>query len=295
MPPAVGVEDLLAVQGDLDRPLRAQRQEARRELVRERVALAAERAAVGRRDDPDPRAREAEHLLELAMQVVRDLGAGPERQVAVRLAVRDAAVRLDRCVGVALEEEPIVAGVVGLREARLEVAEAQVDLLEDVRAPAALMDLHVLADQRLLDGQDRFERLVLDVDERQRLERGVLIERCDGRDGLADVAHLVDRERRLVLGRRHDPHLLGHVLARDDGHHAGMGERAPDVELHDPGVGLGRPEQAPVKHARQDDVVGVLRLTRQVGPGVHLRQAPAQYRQVRRLGHPTAAAFSIAS
>src|SRR5437899_3059138 len=51
--PAVDVEDLLAGQGDLHRAPAELRELARRDLVRERVELAAEAAAHRRRDHPD--------------------------------------------------------------------------------------------------------------------------------------------------------------------------------------------------------------------------------------------------
>src|SRR5207248_9284759 len=103
------------------------------EFVSEGIALAAERPAVRRGDDADPRAREAEHLLHLAVEVVRYLRARPEREFSVGVVRRDGGMRLERSVGVALEEEPVLAHVVGRREARLEVAEREMDLLEHVR------------------------------------------------------------------------------------------------------------------------------------------------------------------
>src|SRR5205823_6575812 len=78
MPAAMRVEDLLAVERDLHRTARADRKQRGRELVAERIALAAERAAVRRRDDADARARQPEHLLKLAVKVVGDLRRGPE-------------------------------------------------------------------------------------------------------------------------------------------------------------------------------------------------------------------------
>src|SRR3712207_6935297 len=48
---AVAVEDLLARQGDLDGPARHHRELGDGQFVVERVALAAEAAAVGRRDE----------------------------------------------------------------------------------------------------------------------------------------------------------------------------------------------------------------------------------------------------
>ena len=138
------------------------------------------------------------------MQVVRDLRRGPHREHAVAVVRGDAAVRLDRRVRRALEEVPVVADQIGGGEAGVDVAERELDLLGDVRAPRLVVDLDVLALERVLDGEDRLERLVLDVDQRERLVRGVLVERRDGGDRLADVAHLVDRERVLVLRPRDD-------------------------------------------------------------------------------------------
>ena len=84
VPAAVRIEDLLAVQRDLHRSPRAHRKQRGRELVAERIALAAERAAVRGRDHADARPGQAEHLFELAVQVVGDLRRGPERELVVR-------------------------------------------------------------------------------------------------------------------------------------------------------------------------------------------------------------------
>jgi hypothetical protein len=86
-------------------------------------------------------------------------------------------------VRVALEEEPVVAHVVGRREPAFEIAEREVNLFEDVGALGLVVDLHVLALEGLLDREDRLEVLVIDFDERERVERRVLVERRDGRDG----------------------------------------------------------------------------------------------------------------
>src|SRR5947209_4926274 len=137
---------------------RPHRKERRRELVTERIALAAEGPTVRRRDDADVRARKLEHLLELAVHVVGDLGRRPERELPVTVVRGDARVRLDRRVGVALEERPVVTDEIGRRETALEVAEREMDLLEDVRAARVLVDPRVLATQRLLDGEDQIGR-----------------------------------------------------------------------------------------------------------------------------------------
>ena len=113
----MAVEDLLARQADLDRPVEHQRRLRDDDLVVERIALAAEAAAVGRGDDADVRGRHRERLGERAMQVVRRLRARVDDELAVGILRRDRRVLLDRQVRVALEEEHIVEDAVGARRA----------------------------------------------------------------------------------------------------------------------------------------------------------------------------------
>ena len=58
--------------------------------------FAAEAAAVGRRDDADPRGRHLEHLRERAVDVVRRLRRGPERELPVGAEIRERRVLLER-------------------------------------------------------------------------------------------------------------------------------------------------------------------------------------------------------
>ena len=106
MATAMGVEDLLAIERELHRTLRAQREETRRELVRERIALPAERPAVGRRDHPDAGPRDTEHLLQLTVQVVGHLRRRPHVQPALAVVMPDRDDRLGKRVGHASELEP---------------------------------------------------------------------------------------------------------------------------------------------------------------------------------------------
>ena len=105
MAAAMAVEDLLAREADLHRAIEHQRGLGDDHLVVERIALAAEAAAVGRRDDADVRRRHRQRLRERAVHVVRRLRARPEHQLAVGILRRDRGVLLDRQVGVALIEE----------------------------------------------------------------------------------------------------------------------------------------------------------------------------------------------
>ena len=225
------------------------------------------------------------------MEVMRDLRRGPEGELVVRAVGRDRAVRLDRRVRVPLEEEPVVAHMVGARKARIEVAEREVNLFEDVRTATLFMDLHVLALERLLDGEDRLEVVVLDIDQREGLERRVLIDRRDSRDGLADVSDAIDGEGGLVLRRRHDPHLLGHVRPGHNGNDPGMREGAGNVDPADARVRPGRTQETSIEHPREEEVVGISGLAGEMGPRVGLRQPSADYRE---LAH-VRAAFSTAS
>ena len=291
MPAAMGVEHLLAVQGELHRPSGAHGEQAGRELVAERIALPAERAAVRCGNDPDPRAGEAKDLLELAVEVMRDLRAGPEGERAARVVRGDGGMRLQRDMRVPLEERPVVPDEVGRTEGRVQIAEREVNLFEDVRALAVGMDPHIVPRERLLDREDRLEPLVGHIDERQRLEGDVLVERGHRGDRFADIPHLLHGEGRLVLGRRHDPHLFRHVRAGDDRDDAGMRERPAHVDLPDARMGFGRAQEAAVERARKDDVVGVIRGTGEVRPAVHLGEPAPEDRQVAHARE----AFSIAS
>ena len=100
--------------------------------------------------------------------------------------------------------------------------------------------------QRVLEIDDRLERLVLDVDELGGVAGGHLGGRQDGGDGVADVAHLVLRQRvvRRVLhvlgdrpraGHRCGP-VLGEVVAGVDGDDAGRLRRGGRVDVDDAGV-----------------------------------------------------------
>ena len=125
---------------DLDGPPRHHRELGDDDLVVEGVALAAEAAAVGRGDDADVRGRQLQGFGERAVDVVRRLRGRPERELVVRVEVREGRVLLHRQVRVALVEEDVFADKVGLGEALVEVAEFEVDFLVDVAAVAVIMN-----------------------------------------------------------------------------------------------------------------------------------------------------------
>ena len=281
VPAAVDVEDLLARQRDLHRPAGELGELARRDLVGERIELAAEAAADGRRHHPDVRLRHVEDLAEQAVHVVRRLGRRPERQLAVRAPLRHGRVLLHGQVRVALEEEDVLADQVRAGERRLDVAELQRHGLVDVRPVAVLVDAHVRVRQRFLDGHQRLERLVLDLDQARGPLGRLLVHRGDGRDRVAHHPDLLDAERFLVLGDRQDAELDGRqVVPRDDGVDAGQRGRARGVDALDERVRVRAPQELAVGHPRQHHVVGELRLAGDLGPGVDLGERLADDREL---------------
>ena len=114
--------------------------------------------------------------------------------------------------------------------------------------------------ERLARVDDRGQRLVLDVDQRERVAGRVLVDRDHERHLLPLKADLVAGEHRLrVVGdRRHpgEPERL-EVLGGDDRGDAGMGERLGGVDRDDARMGVGAAEHYAVHHSRQPDVVEV--------------------------------------
>src|SRR5579863_274952 len=107
MSAAMAIEDLLAREGEFHGPVEKERSLRRDDLMAERVALAAEPAAVGRRDYSDVRGRHRQDLGEGEVDVVRGLCGGIDDQLAVRIGETDGRVLLERQMRAALEEEDV--------------------------------------------------------------------------------------------------------------------------------------------------------------------------------------------
>ena len=280
MAPAVDVEDLLAGQRDLHRPAAELRELARRDLVREGVELAAEAAPHRRGHHPDVGLRHVEDLGEEPVHVVRRLRRRPERQLAVGAPLGHRRVLLHRQVGVALEEEHVLPDQVGRGEGRLHVAELERHRLVHVRPVAVLVDPHLRMRQRVLDGHERPQRLVLDLDQLGRALGGLLVHRGHRGHRVADHADLLHAERLLVLRDRQDAELHPRqVVAGDDRVDAGQGPGARGVDALDQGVRVRAPQQLAVGHARHQEVVGELGLADDLGPRVDLGQRLADDRE----------------
>ena len=87
------------------------------------------------------------------------------------------------------------------------------------------MDRRVAAVDRRLRVEQRFEHLVLDVDGGQRPPARLRVVGGDGGDRLADVAHDVAGEHRLVGGDQPVRRLAGHVVGGDHRRDAGDRQR----------------------------------------------------------------------
>ena len=214
-----------------------------------------------------------EDLGQEPVHVVRRLGGGPERQLAVGAPVGDGRVLLHGQMGVALEEEGVLAHEVGPREGRLDVPELERDGLVHIGTVPVLVDPRFRMGQRLLDGHEGPERLVLHLDQLGRPLGRLLVGGGDGGDGIADHPDLLHAERLLVLGDREDAELHPRqVMAGDDRVDARQRLGPAGVDALDEGVGMRAPQQLGVGHAGQDQVVGVLGLAGHLGPGVDLGQ-----------------------
>ncbi len=103
----------------------------------------------------------------------------------------------------------------------------------------------------LVDG--RFQRLVIDIDQRQRVFGNIAVARDDDGDRLADIAHLFDRQGPLVDRRaQHDQEGFRHfpdVFARHYVEHAGMRLGLGHVDRQDFGMGMRRAQYRGVRGA----------------------------------------------
>ena len=250
-----------AALGPLDRPAQLAGDQDGQHLFCRDLQLGSEAAADVGRDDPEVLLRNASDQGEHHPQHVRDLGRRPERELPAD-ARADHRARLHRG-----RDQPLLA-VVPLKHHR-RVAEGRVHITlregPDEALVAGLVDLRRVVLQGGPDVEHRRERLVVDLDGGQGVGRGVAVAGHHAGDGLADVAHLVDRHRR-VSGdddvRRDRPGagqaaLLGGEVrtgvGRDD---PGLAPRGADVDRGDPGVRVRAPQERHVQHAGQPDVVG---------------------------------------
>ncbi len=287
----MGVEDLFAGERALDRPAGGHRQLGDHDLVREGIGLATEAATMDGAHHPDPVHRQFQHLGQRPVHVVHDLGRGPQRQAPVH-PLRDGRVLLHGEVGVALEEEEVLADVGGAGPPRVQVPELVRLQPVDVAGQAATgVDPLVLRlPQPRLDRHHGLQRLVLDPHRLAGSGCSLLVDGGDRRHRVAHVAHLLRLQRALVLGDREDAEADGQVLAGDHGLDARDPSRRAGVDRQDAGVRVRAAQDLAVQHSRQRDVVrvdgGADQLGRRIGLG---ERPPDDVQPAHRLAVPRAA------
>ena len=235
-------------------------------------------------DDPYGRLRDTERLGQEDPERVGILGGGPDRQL-LRVGVPRGGVGpgLDRRGHVPLR----------LRDAADDALARGPQHPAGVALGELLVDHHVVAPRRLderaapLEGRlglvHHGKLLVHDVDEVERPMRGVTVLRHDDRNGLADVAGAVGRQRangkaltaveaRVGCGRDR-VRLAGDLLTGQHVEHAGLGHRPRGFDRKDAGGGVRAPQHGHRAHLRQRDVRNE-------------RPVPAHELAVRQAGYP---------
>ena len=205
--------------------------------------------------DADPVRLHAERVGDLELHLARVLGRAVDEHVAVfpRHGVRHLALEVELLLAADAKAalQPVRRG--GKR--RLPVTALERDRGDHER----------LLRERVLDGEDRRQVLVLDDGEPRRPARRIDRLGDDEEDRLADELHFVGGEDRIVVQDRPDVVLARNVRGGEDRHDAGRGAHGGEVHRPDAGVGApGQPECGVERAASLEDVVGVRRLARDV-------------------------------
>ena len=234
MAAAVQVEHFFARETDFDRPAQHERRFRHHEFMTCRIALAAEAATVVAGNHADVRGRHLQHARQLAMQIVRILGARPERQLAIALGLGERGVLLHRHVVVALVEEQVFEYVVRFRQRLLHIAELERLVAMDVARVGIVVNARLRLRQRFLGRRDGRQRLVFHLDQLQRRGRRLLVRGDHRRHRIAAIAYLVAGQRKFILGNRQHAERHLAVGARAYRHHAFEGLGLRGVDRQDP-------------------------------------------------------------
>ena len=255
-PAAMGDEGLLAVDHEPHAALGLARQQRRDQLDVERLGAAAEAAADMRLDHADPRHVHGEDLRQHQVDVVGDLRGGMHRHaVALGVVARDRGVHLHLVLADLGAIVGRLAHEIGVGEGLLDIAELEEHVAFEIAGLLGVQQ-HGVGRERVGGGEIGRQLLHLHLDERERRLGGGVVDRGDGGDRLAAIAHLVARQR--MLGARDRQHAEGLVAigAGDDRLHAGKLQRLRDVDVDDLGMRIGAAIDAAGQRAGLDRKVG---------------------------------------
>jgi hypothetical protein len=166
---------------------------------------------------------------------------------------------------VAFIEEKVFENMIGIGERFIDIAEFEGLQPMDVALLAVIVDARLGILERLLRRGDRLQQPILHIDERECLGGGLLIAGDYRSNRIADIAHMVGRERILVLGDRQDTERIRKVLAGQHEMHTGMLHGARYIDRFDHCMRMGRSQQSAMQHARQHDIIGKSRETGDLG------------------------------
>ena len=240
-------------------------------VLRIEAGLDAEAAADLRRNHADERLRQAGERDELLAHAVRILRRGRDDQPAVqRIGLGEDRARLHRHRRDPLIDHPLLDDDVRRREGRRRVA-MRVPPGESDIPRRFVVELRRVRRERGFRVHDGRERLVLHIDEIERVARDVAIHRDDNRHRLADIADAI-RRHRPDRSAGTNPFMPGTASPSRPGSgpqsarncraavgrdHAGMRQRGGDVHPHDPRVGIDAPQDRHVRGARRAQIVHV--------------------------------------
>ena len=195
---AGGHEVLVPVLDPPNRPFHGAREERNEQFLGIDVAFHAKTAADIERDATDARLGHVQHGGSLAPQPVHDLTGRPDRNGVGAFVVNAddaAALHRDRTIAVVVEAplEPVRRA----RQRSFDVALGQAKLANHVGVVFVMQDRSAGLESRLGIHNGR-QRLEIEGDQLGRVFREIAVFSQDDRDRLADMAHLVVGEQRLL-------------------------------------------------------------------------------------------------
>jgi len=249
----------------LHRPPEPSRHRRQQHVLGIHVPLGAEAAADVRRDDPYLLFREAQGCSDRRAHGERHLGRRPDRQPAVgRLRLGEDAARLDRHRPDTRHVEPRFDDHLRLGEAADDVADGSVGRPGGVVGPL-VEDPRRARRQCRVDGDRRGQHVVANVDHGGAVGGAIDVVGDHHRDGLAGVARLRARDRRLCVRpepgrwheRRHRRHALRQLGDRENRDDSRQRQRAVRVDSENAGVGVGTSHDGRVQQIGKAQVVHV--------------------------------------